>query len=411
MSDDVDQIPDHAVKFRTKNHGVKLLRESDRTHHNNCRRQSRRRYKTLLKNAQEELKAEQRKVEIDHSKKIESDDDEPNEKEIDLENQTVLSFGENDTGFSMNMSNVSTLDTNEFNEMNDNESSIAASSIITQPEKGEELQSKKSSSKNNSTKLSNEKISEIICSKLTLKDVVYMKNVSESIYTTEDFMSQSQLDQLNDEIIEDEVEEKKENSDIVPQLRLAEDGSFVVDEESITIQETNKHINREKIIISESKIGLIERRKQNIRRRQWTEFETVRFYKALSLIGSDFTLMQRLLPTRSRNEIQKKFKREEKINPRAIDEALYSNKEDENNDFDFSFFFEQQPEKTKKKSTKTKESGTVSSIDGSGIRRRKRKIDEDVKRRREEQKELKKKGYFDEGVIEKAMELETINNL
>jgi hypothetical protein len=40
------------------------------------------------------------------------------------------------------------------------------------------------------------------------------------------------------------------------------------------------------------------------------------------MIGTDFTMIQRLFPYRNRDEIKRKFKREEKINQALIDKIL-----------------------------------------------------------------------------------------
>lgn len=50
--------------------------------------------------------------------------------------------------------------------------------------------------------------------------------------------------------------------------------------------------------------------------------ETKRFYKALNTIGTDFSLMQKYFPIRTRLELKNKFKREEKLNRNLIDTAL-----------------------------------------------------------------------------------------
>ena len=56
--------------------------------------------------------------------------------------------------------------------------------------------------------------------------------------------------------------------------------------------------------------------------KKWTTTETARFYKALGMVGTDFTMIQKFFAHRSRNEIKRKFKREEKINQALIDKVL-----------------------------------------------------------------------------------------
>jgi len=43
---------------------------------------------------------------------------------------------------------------------------------------------------------------------------------------------------------------------------------------------------------------------------------------ALRQCGSDFTLIQKLFPTRSRKQIRNKFKKEERLHPKLVDYAF-----------------------------------------------------------------------------------------
>lgn len=51
--------------------------------------------------------------------------------------------------------------------------------------------------------------------------------------------------------------------------------------------------------------------------------DTANFYRALSLVGADFSLMEQIFPNRSRRELKQKFKREEKFNIDLINKVLY----------------------------------------------------------------------------------------
>ena len=50
--------------------------------------------------------------------------------------------------------------------------------------------------------------------------------------------------------------------------------------------------------------------------------ETEKFYMALRKVGTDFDLMASIMPGISRDQLKKKFKREEKLRPAEIDMAL-----------------------------------------------------------------------------------------
>ncbi|KAF9934405.1 Transcription factor TFIIIB component B [Linnemannia zychae] len=56
---------------------------------------------------------------------------------------------------------------------------------------------------------------------------------------------------------------------------------------------------------------------------KWSEDETNRFYDALSQWGTDFGIICKIFPSKSRIAIRNKFKREDRINHARIQEALY----------------------------------------------------------------------------------------
>jgi len=58
---------------------------------------------------------------------------------------------------------------------------------------------------------------------------------------------------------------------------------------------------------------------------KWSEKETELFYQALSLFGCNFSYLEIVLKPRTREQIKKKFSREEKYNNDKIEEALLKN--------------------------------------------------------------------------------------
>jgi transcription factor TFIIIB component B'' len=54
--------------------------------------------------------------------------------------------------------------------------------------------------------------------------------------------------------------------------------------------------------------------------------DTLRFYQALRMCGTDFTLISRVFPNRDRDDIKRKFKTEDKANRTLVDSALRKNK-------------------------------------------------------------------------------------
>jgi len=57
---------------------------------------------------------------------------------------------------------------------------------------------------------------------------------------------------------------------------------------------------------------------------KWSQAETDVFYTPLSQCGTDFSLIERLFPNRTRRQIRNKFKKEERDWPHKVDEALRS---------------------------------------------------------------------------------------
>ena len=64
------------------------------------------------------------------------------------------------------------------------------------------------------------------------------------------------------------------------------------------------------------------REKEKTKTDKWPKEDTEKFYKALQLFGTDFTILMQLLPGRSRRQIKNKFNKEEKEHPEKIDQIL-----------------------------------------------------------------------------------------
>lgn len=65
--------------------------------------------------------------------------------------------------------------------------------------------------------------------------------------------------------------------------------------------------------------GIYKRPKKG---RDWSISETLRFYRTLNTVGTDFSLMLSLFPGRTRRDLKLKFKKEEKLNRALIDKVL-----------------------------------------------------------------------------------------
>ena len=113
-----------------------------------------------------------------------------------------------------------------------------------------------------------------------------------------------------------------------PRVKIGADGNIVIDEESLIVKRVDASLS-EVTVINEGKVGTSSTnyesfRKRKTTRNRWTEDETVKFYHALSAIGTDFSLMADTFfrNTRSREELRNKFKKEEKTKTHLIDSAM-----------------------------------------------------------------------------------------
>lgn len=117
---------------------------------------------------------------------------------------------------------------------------------------------------------------------------------------------------------------------LVPRVKMGADGNLVLDEESLVISRKNPLREQQPIIednddiVGSTNYDSFRRRPANLGQTKWSETDTKKFYQALTLVGTDFSLMESLIfsGVRSRAELHKKFKREERLNKMKIDIAL-----------------------------------------------------------------------------------------
>lgn len=125
--------------------------------------------------------------------------------------------------------------------------------------------------------------------------------------------------------------DNEESSLVGPRVRVNEKGELVLDERSLIVKR-KKNTSKvktvfedEKSISSMTNYSSFKRNgKQLEKKSRWTDSETVKFYTALTIIGTDFTLMAELFfrNKRSRLDLKNKFKNEEKYHKVLIDNAL-----------------------------------------------------------------------------------------
>ncbi|XP_043489590.1 general transcriptional corepressor trfA [Polistes fuscatus] len=164
--------------------------------------------------------------------------------------------------------------------------------------------------------------------KLTMYDLIYYNPVGNPMKTSNEPVKSSTRTESTSEIekeLEEEEEEDDPSSMPVPQVKVGADGQLVIDEQSLVIEQSHAKKSRElfakKAIVDDDNYGsgFYKRRPKG---KEWPKWETLKFYKALNIVGTDFLLMQTLFPNRTRQEIKLKYKKEERLNRRLIEKAL-----------------------------------------------------------------------------------------
>ncbi|KAG8010547.1 Transcription factor TFIIIB component B''-like protein, partial [Nibea albiflora] len=126
--------------------------------------------------------------------------------------------------------------------------------------------------------------------------------------------------------VAEEEEEEDEEALMVPQVKVAEDGSLIIDEESLTVEVLrakgpNPVQDRDPIFERGSTTTYSSFRKGTYSK-PWSSEETDMFFLAISMVGTDFSMICQLFPHRARSEIKNKFKKEERENAWRIDKAF-----------------------------------------------------------------------------------------
>ncbi|CEP01470.1 unnamed protein product (mitochondrion) [Plasmodiophora brassicae] len=125
------------------------------------------------------------------------------------------------------------------------------------------------------------------------------------------------------------------DSNLAPQVRII-DGRIVLDQSSLTFKTAAGPPALS--VVDESATSRVVNSRSFTNRptsKKWDAASTERFYQALSKYGTDFSLITKLFPDRTRRHIRNKFKLEERQNPARVDAALLNRKPIDLNDFTF----------------------------------------------------------------------------
>ncbi|XP_076243850.1 transcription factor TFIIIB component B'' homolog Bdp1 [Calliopsis andreniformis] len=164
-------------------------------------------------------------------------------------------------------------------------------------------------------------------SKLTMYDLIYYNPITNPMKRSKEtgVMARKVSDCRSEQLHEDENEDDPSFAMPAPQVKVGSDGQLIIDEQSLVIEQTNTRKGREALakeaIIDDDNTGSGFYKKRQ-KSKEWPKWETLKFYKALNTVGTDFLLMQSLFPNRTRQEIKLKFKKEEKVNRNLVEKAL-----------------------------------------------------------------------------------------
>ncbi|XP_067838853.1 transcription factor TFIIIB component B'' homolog isoform X2 [Heptranchias perlo] len=173
--------------------------------------------------------------------------------------------------------------------------------------------------------------------KMTMRDFIYylpdtnpmLSSLEEKRPSFPVLTKEPEVETTNAPANEDEDEES-DDAVLGPRVKVAEDGSIIIDEESLTVEVLRmKGPN-----VVEDNDPIFERGSQttyssfrkSTHTKPWSNKETDLFFLAISMVGTDFSMIGQLFPKRTRVEIKNKFKREEKLNSWRIDKAFKEKK-------------------------------------------------------------------------------------
>ena len=126
-----------------------------------------------------------------------------------------------------------------------------------------------------------------------------------------------------------EADQEPEGSMLAPQTQII-NGEIVLIEESTRIdRHAMADAQREAdavVIVEENALTTRINSHYNLKRsphQRWTDEDTEEFYNALKMFGTDFEIISKMFPTRSRRAVKLKYTHEEKVNQARISRTLY----------------------------------------------------------------------------------------
>jgi hypothetical protein len=114
-----------------------------------------------------------------------------------------------------------------------------------------------------------------------------------------------------------------EDANFAPQVTII-DGRIVLDEGSleVTAGRLDSRLEEPSLVIEGNSSVTYGTYMNKTPSEKWQPEETETFFRALAQYGTDFSLIERILPHRTRRQIKLKFKREERENPQRVTESF-----------------------------------------------------------------------------------------
>ncbi|KAJ8299305.1 hypothetical protein KUTeg_023365 [Tegillarca granosa] len=120
-------------------------------------------------------------------------------------------------------------------------------------------------------------------------------------------MTKTRDDNSDDDMDEENLDKEMDKSEDMPapQVKIGPNGEIILNEASLVIENKAPTIEEDSSIIDETDSFVTYGSFREKRTRAfWSEKETEKFFKALSYIGTDFSLMKKVFPQRTRVELK-----------------------------------------------------------------------------------------------------------
>ncbi|XP_049862691.1 titin homolog isoform X2 [Schistocerca gregaria] len=164
------------------------------------------------------------------------------------------------------------------------------------------------------------------------------------------------------------LEDEEQSSTVpVPQVKVGPNGEIILDEQSLVIETTDAKKNWNDLqnseVIMDYGTGTTTfnaySKKRKSKTKDWNREETLRFYRALHTVGTDFLVMQSLFPKFTRKDLKDRYKKEEKINRELVEKALRNPLTFDLTELQKEFEVERLEEEQHKKAEKPKRKGSA----------------------------------------------------